>query len=184
MAAVHSALGRRRAADGGSARRWSRRRVGDEGVGALDDRCGGRCGRSGASRGAWTASEARSVSAMARSPLSVWSGLSGRTQPRTETPVRSTSMGCVEGGSSSSACLTAAGRPRRERRCGLVGGEFERRWGACRGRAGRRLLQTRSWRRGRGCRSRDSAGRCRCGRRCRWRCCRRACRRGRRISWA
>ena len=60
-------------------------------------------------------SEASSVSAMARAFDSLWSWPSGSTQPSTETPVRSTSMGCVEGGSSSSACFTAAGKLRIER---------------------------------------------------------------------
>ncbi|OIQ78143.1 hypothetical protein GALL_401620 [mine drainage metagenome] len=59
--------------------------------------------------------QAMSLSAMSRAPAALWSSFSGITQPSTDTPVRSTSIGWAEGGSCSSAVFTAAGRPRRRR---------------------------------------------------------------------
>ena len=52
-------------------------------------------------------------SAMSRAPVTLWSSFSGSTVPSTEQPVRSTSIGWVDAGSSSIAALTGAGRPRR-----------------------------------------------------------------------
>ena len=54
-----------------------------------------------------------SRSAMSRAPVTLWSSFSGSTVPRTEQPVRSTSIGWVAAGNNSSAALTGAGRPRR-----------------------------------------------------------------------
>ena len=56
--------------------------------------------------------QAISLSAMSRAPGWLWSSFSGATQPSTDTPVRITSIGCADGGSSSSAAFTAAGMPR------------------------------------------------------------------------
>ncbi len=63
---------------------------------------------------------------MARAPASLWSSASGRTQPSTETPVRSTSMGCACAGSSSSACFNAAGRAAQTAEARLVRCQFRR----------------------------------------------------------
>ena len=49
---------------------------------------------------------------MSFAPASLWSSCSGVKQPRTETPVRITSIGCADGGNCSSAVLSAAGKPR------------------------------------------------------------------------
>ena len=59
--------------------------------------------------------QAISRSAMSRAPGGFWSSFSGSTQPSAETPVRITSIGCAAAGSASSACFTAAGRPRSDR---------------------------------------------------------------------
>ena len=87
--------------------------------------------------------------------------------------MRITSIGCALAGTSSSASVTIAGRPRRRLSLVLVGRRAATRSAACRAPAGARLPRTSTSWRGRGCRSRGSAGRCRCGRPCTARCCRR-----------
>ncbi|MCY1383863.1 hypothetical protein D9M69_720310 [compost metagenome] len=57
-------------------------------------------------------SDAISRSAMSRAPGVLWSSFSGSVQPRAETAVRITSIGCALAGICSSACLTLAGTPR------------------------------------------------------------------------
>ena len=52
-------------------------------------------------------------SAMSRASFTGWPSRSGSTAPSTEQPVRITSIGCALAGTSSSASLTIAGRPRR-----------------------------------------------------------------------
>ena len=47
-------------------------------------------------------------------PAAGCDSLSGRVQPSTETPVRSTSIGCDAAGRTSSTARTVAGKPRRE----------------------------------------------------------------------
>ena len=87
-------------------------------------RCACRCGQSGASR---EASRAARPAARRQSRARLrWlcSSASGRTQPSTETPVRSTSMGCACAGSSSSACFDCVGQAAQAEQACFVGGQF------------------------------------------------------------
>ena len=166
-----------RAAGAGSGRRWSRRRS--------RRRCAGPSARSGTSRAASSRSEAISRSAMSRASASLCVLAFGQhASPAPSTPVRSTSIGCVEAGMHSRTVLHVRGNAAQRLELALVGGEL--------GGVGELpvhqqvgdLLEFGLRRRSRGCRSRGSAGRCRCARRCTGRCCRRARRRGRPISSA
>ena len=129
-----------------------------------------------------TPSAGRRCRARSASLCSGPSGSDGSPAPRQ--PVRITSIGCVLAGSSSSAPCTPAGMPRSALQLALVAGELAHGSAACRAPAGRRPPRIRTARRCRGCRSRGSAGRCRCGRRCTARCCRRPRRTARPISSA
>ena len=62
----------------------------------------------------------------ARAPASLWSRPSGSTQPSTETPVRSTSMGCVVRGQQFQRLLHRRGQTAQGRRRCFVRGQFRR----------------------------------------------------------
>ncbi len=104
--------------------------------------------------------------------------------PAPSTPVRITSIGWAAAGSASSAGLHRLRQAAQRLAAWSCSRAVRPRSAACRAPAGRRFPRIRSCRRRRGCRSRGSAGRCRCGRRCTARCCRRRRRTGRRISSA
>ena len=129
-------------------------------------------------------SDAISRSAMSRAPATLWSSFSGSAQPSAETR-RAHDVhrmrGCrqlfehgLDRDRQCRAAISVSSCTRRARRESA----------ACRARAGTRFPRTRRSSRRRGCRSRDSADRCRCGRPCTAPCCRRQRRTARRISWA
>ena len=61
---------------------------------------------------------------MSRAPAMLWSSFSGSTQPSTDTPVRITSIGWLDGRQALERVCTAAGRPRSRLQLRLVAGEL------------------------------------------------------------